>query len=229
MVLLDASGSMRSSQGYIIEGFNTLLQDQKAKPEQCDFTLAQFSSAGTFKYMIERTPIQDVPELTNDKYVIGGMTALNDSLGRVIDETGRKLAALPEEERPSGVMIVVLTDGEENDSREYSAKQIADMIKHQTETYNWNFIYIGANQDSKKVAQSRGITDSFNYSTSKDSIGATFSNISGAVASFRSSGGIGNKFKSSLINVTDEDLQKLGSINLKNTNKVEPNTTTQND
>jgi len=99
-------------------------------------------------------PIQDVEKITLDPY---GMTALIDAWCLTIDKTGQRLANMREEDRPSKVMFVVITDGEENDSEEFTHDQLKERIKTQEETYNWKFEYMGANQVSAQVAHNLGM------------------------------------------------------------------------
>lgn len=156
-VVLDRSGSMGGFTGDTIGGFNTFLKEQKAVPGEALFTLALFDHEYTLIH--DCVPIAQVPELTNTTYVPRGSTALLDALGRTITATGAKLAAMKEEDRPSKVLFVVITDGEENASREFIHAKIMEMIKHQTEVYKWQFIYLGANQDAIQAGNKMG----FNY------------------------------------------------------------------
>jgi hypothetical protein len=85
-------------------------------------------------------------------------TALIESACKMIDEVGARLAAKSEDERPEKVMFVIVTDGLENASApEYTKERLFEKIKHQSEVYNWLFLYLGANQDAIEVAQSYGI------------------------------------------------------------------------
>jgi len=77
-----------------------------------------------------------------------GSTALLDAQGRTIVELGQgSLRALPEQERPSKVIVVTLTDGLENASKQYNLDKIGEMIREQRDKYNWDFVFPGANQD----------------------------------------------------------------------------------
>jgi hypothetical protein len=153
-VVLDRSGSMNSNQSDTIGGFNTFLKSQQEVEGDALFTLAQFDNEYLVNY--SSVDIKNVAPLDNTTYVPRGWTALYDAIGRTINEVGANLAKLPESERPETVSFVVLTDGLENCSREFTQQQVFDMIKHQTERYNWNFIYLGANQDGMAVGGSLG-------------------------------------------------------------------------
>ena len=223
--VIDASSSMRGLQGFIIEGFNTLINKQKEAPGEATVSLAQFSSFGEYKDIYKFKQLGDVPELTTNDYRPSGWTALNDAIGKFITDTGTHLASLKEEERPSGVMIYIMSDGAENHSREFKPEEIKSMVQHQEEKYSWQFIYIGANQDSKKESAVYGISNSFNFSASGQSVGATYSNINEATMMFRSAGGKDlKKYKSSLKSVKDEDLNNLNNLKYEQISQVSSNT-----
>jgi len=153
--ILDRSGSMESIRQPTIEGFNTFLRDQQSAPGETRFSLTLFDT--TFECRHTSLPIAEVPPLHADTYIPDGGTALLDAIGETIDSLGQKLAALPDTERPGHVTFAILTDGEENSSRRYSWLQIADRIKHQTETYSWEFLFLGAGPDTIASAGRMGI------------------------------------------------------------------------
>jgi hypothetical protein len=93
-----------------------------------------------------------VPPLDSNTYVPRGMTALLDAVGRTIDDVGARLAATPEAERPAKVIVAILTDGQENASRDYTFAKVSAMIKHQQEKYSWEFLFLAANQDAIAAA-----------------------------------------------------------------------------
>jgi Mg-chelatase subunit ChlD len=137
-VLLDRSGSMGSVKDETISGFNYFLKEQKAAGDNASFTLVQFDSEST-DVVHEAKPLGTVPDLNEDTYQPRGSTPLLDALGQTINSTGRTLAAIPETNRPDKVVFVVITDGEENASHQFTKKQVKEMIDHQTEKYNWQF------------------------------------------------------------------------------------------
>ena len=146
--ILDRSGSMQSISETAVAGFNELLGQQQKEHAQ--------------------TPVRMSLVLFNTDYEVpfapDGSTALLDAIGRTIDETGARLAAMPEAERPGKVIIAILTDGEENSSQTFTWAQISDKIRHQTEVYKWEFLFLGANQDAIATAARMNI-DQHNSST----------------------------------------------------------------
>lgn len=119
------------------------------------------------------------------EYTPGGSTAMNDGIGTAIDRIGKWLSEMPEEERPSKNLIVIMTDGEENSSKEYSLSKVQEMIKHQTEKYNWTFVYMGMDITNKKTADDLGITSRSFVSKSSDSLYKNYHNISNSAACYR--------------------------------------------
>jgi hypothetical protein len=127
--------------------------------------------------------------LTERTFQPRGMTALYDAIGRTINSVGQRLAGLNEAERPDKVVFVILTDGMENASVEFSAAKIGEMIKHQRETYSWEFIFIGANQDAVLSAQAIGISANaaLTYAANAEGTEHAFGSVARNVAKYRMS------------------------------------------
>jgi hypothetical protein len=154
--LLDRSGSMQSILDDTIGGFNSFLNSQReGAPGRATFTLARFDD--TYEPVATMTNIAYVKDLNRATFVPRGSTALLDSIARIISETGAALRLMPEESRPAKVLLVILTDGKENASKEYKLEQVSEMIRHQREKYGWEFIFLGANQDAIATACKIGI------------------------------------------------------------------------
>lgn len=154
--VIDESGSMGSSRNDVIGGFNAFIDDQK-KEKEGDVNVSLYTFSSDVKTVFFNRNIAEVPNLTEESYHPGGSTSLNDAVGKAINETGSELAAMDEAERPSVVMMVIMTDGEENTSKEFKSSQIRDMIKHQTDKYNWKFIYLGTDITTTRMADDMGI------------------------------------------------------------------------
>jgi hypothetical protein len=154
-IVLDRSGSMEVIADDTVGGFNQFLEDQKKIPGKALLTLVQFDHE--YEFVHRALPIGSVPRLTRKTYVPRGSTALLDAIGRAINETGQRLSAQPEPERPGIVVLVILTDGLENASREFRRDAIFEMITRQRETYSWQFVFLGANQDAIQAGAQMGI------------------------------------------------------------------------
>lgn len=185
--ILDKSGSMDSLIKDVIGGFNSFIREQKKVPGEAHFSLVTFSEEPCVVF--NRLDIKEIPELTTETYKPYGGTALLDCIGTTIDNMGKTLAKTSEDSRPEHVIFAIMTDGEENRSRIYSKSQIAEKIKHQTEKYSWDFIYLGANQDSFTVSDSMGISKSLtgNYDFNERGINSAYLNISNNVTRCRMS------------------------------------------
>lgn len=183
--IIDRSGSMESIKNDSVGGFNAFLEEQKKVPGEATLTYVQFDTE--YEVVHENTPLQDVKSIDDTVYVPRGATALLDAIGRTIDSTGKRLADMPEENRPEKVIVAILTDGEENSSRQYDLSKIKDMIGHQKEKYSWEFIFLAANQDAFAEAQKIGIDikDTFNFSATGKGVRKAYSNMSDSVTFLR--------------------------------------------
>jgi len=161
-----------------IDGFNEFIKAQQEQMTgECYVKLVQFDHEYLPVYDL---PLNEVPLLNPDSYIPRGSTALYDAIGRTIASLGERLKKKPEAKRPEKVIVVIITDGFENSSREYKYKQIADMIKHQTEKYSWSFMYLGANQDAIASAEHLNIpgTMAMSYGLTGQSVRSTYASLS---------------------------------------------------
>lgn len=186
-IILDRSGSMAGLEKDVIGGINTLLTDQKETEGQCNVTLVQFDGNDPYEVLRDNQPIKEVSLLEVSEFVPRGSTPLYDAIGRGIGQTGKRLADLSEDKRPDKVIFVIVTDGGENSSCEFSQHTVADKVKLQTDIYNWEFVYIGANQDAIKTGQSVGIkaSNSMHYCSTKEGTTSMYQNLSRKLKSVR--------------------------------------------
>lgn len=152
--VIDASGSMSHLVGDTIGGFNGFIESQKAIEGKATLTTVLFDS--TWKILHDGIDINEVKPMTNADYVASGMTAMLDAIGEVINRVQDRHDELGSE-KPDKVLFVITTDGEENSSKKFNKSQIEKMIKHQTKGHGWEFIFLGANMDAVKEAESIGI------------------------------------------------------------------------
>jgi hypothetical protein len=151
-MVIDRSGSMSSIRTDAEGGINTFVDSQKSEPGQALLTLVQFDTE--YECVHKGLPISSAPPF---KLVPRGSTALLDAVGRAINETGARLSAMEEAQRPGLVVFVIVTDGAENSSKEFTRDKIRQMIEHQQSVYNWQFTFLAANQDAFAEAASMGI------------------------------------------------------------------------
>lgn len=187
-VVLDRSGSMEVVRAETIGGFNKFLEEQKKQPGDALLTLMQFDTE--FQLVHSGKKLSDVPALTHETFVPRGFTALLDAIGKTINETGRRLADMPEEQRPGKVIFVIVTDGEENSSHEFRQQQIHDMIESQRTKYSWEFVFLGANQDAIKTAATMGMParSSMTYASNTMGTAAAFVSVANLTSNYRAGG-----------------------------------------
>lgn len=161
--IIDRSGSMYGSESDVIGGFKKVIEEQKAnKDGTCSVSLYEFDD--TVKEVYRG---KDVNEIEDIDYSLGGCTALYDGIGTAIDTIGKWLNDMDESERPEKNLIVIMTDGGENASKEYSGSVVKEKIKHQEEKYNWSFIYMGSDLSDATDANVLGISTRY-YSGKAD-------------------------------------------------------------
>lgn len=204
--VLDRSGSMSSIKAASIEGFNTFLQDQKEEEGEAFISVHLFDDQ--FETLQERVAIKDAQELNEGNFVPRGMTALYDAVCKTINETNGAHALLAEDERPSKVLFIILTDGDENSSREYSSENLKQLVQEQTDK-GWAFVYLAANQDAVETAQSMNISASnaMNFSASDSSSKALYSSLSNKTKMYRSMSSV--QARSASLNLFDADEQDV--------------------
>ncbi len=138
-LVVDRSGSMQNLAQESTSGINALISEQIAETGNFTVTLTQFD-----------TQFDTVCRLStkNPEYKLEprGSTALLDAVGNEILATGEDLAKMAEDERPERVVFVIVTDGQENASSNYTLEQVRELIKQQTEVYNWDFQFLGVNE-----------------------------------------------------------------------------------
>ena len=133
-IVLDRSGSMASVRADTIGGFNEFLRKQReANIGECRVSLVQFDDQ--YETVYADRPVAVAADLTSETFVPRGSTALNDAIGKTIAATGARYAALPELMRPGKVLFVIVTDGGENASKEYTGAKVQEMIVQQRDKY----------------------------------------------------------------------------------------------
>ena len=182
---------MESVKADTIGGFNAFLKDQKLAPGAANMSLSQFDTI--FDVIYEGKPIAEAPELSPSTFVPRGGTALLDAIGRNINRTGARLSVMQEQDRPGKVLFIILTDGEENSSREFSREKVFAMITHQREAYKWEFLFLGANQDAIQAGANIGIgaLNAMSYASNPQGTADAFASTSQATRSLRAGGGAG--------------------------------------
>ena len=188
--ILDKSGSMSGLEKDTIGGFNSLLDQQRKVDGECVITTVLFDNR--YELLHDRIDIRAVQPITGKEYFVGGSTALLDAIGKTIHKIGTVQKNTTEDYRAEKVMFVIITDGEENASRNYSFAQIRQMIQHQKERYGWEFIFLGANIDAVETAGRFGIDAdrAVDYVPDGEGTELNFRMMSETVATFRECGAV---------------------------------------
>ena len=183
--ILDESGSMSTMGIEPVQAVNKFIDDQKVAmgDDGATFSLWKFNS--TVVKLIDDVHLKDVKEFSD--YQPKDMTALYDAIGRAIDTKKKKISF-------DNVVCIILTDGLENSSTEYSAANIRSMIKDMEENHNWKFVYLGANQDAFQVGGTIGVGRCAQYTCVPGEIIGVTREVSEAVSSYRAhSSNVGRK------------------------------------
>ncbi len=200
-LVVDRSGSMQVIQADAEGGVNAFIEKQAAEPGEALLTLVQFDTE--YDFVHKGVPIDQV-----SKYELHprGATALLDAVGRAINETGERLAKMQEQDRPGLVIFVIMTDGEENSSREFTKSQVKEMIEEQQSKYNWHFTFLGADQDAFAEAGGLGIAAAGAAQFSKRNVFGAFYGSSSKVARMRQQARDAEEIKNEF---TDEEREQM--------------------
>ncbi|WP_252183694.1 vWA domain-containing protein [Rossellomorea vietnamensis] len=182
--LLDRSGSMAGLESDTIGGFNGFVKRQEQLDGKTVITTVLFDD--DYEVLWQGKPAETV-ELTEKEYYVRGCTAMLDAIGKTIVEVGHRLFQTPEGERPGKVIFAITTDGHENASVEFSYEKINEMIRHQQEIYNWEFIFMGANIDVAQEADNIGIlaANAYEFEASEDGVEKMYSKMCEEVSQMR--------------------------------------------
>lgn len=153
--ILDRSGSMNGLEADTTYGFNSMLEKQRQVPGDCRITTVLFDHERVLLH--DRFDIEGVEPMTKEQYQVRGTTALLDAIGFSIQRIERVQTKAKKKHRAKNVLFVIITDGLENASREFTAKQVKRMIEKHKEVDGWEFVFLGANIDAVKTAKHYGI------------------------------------------------------------------------
>jgi len=196
--ILDRSGSMAGLEGDTIGGYNSLLEKQRKEVGEATVTTVLFDDQ--YEMIHDHAAIGKVKDITNKEYFARGMTGLLDAVGKTINHVGNRHKNALDSEVPGKTMVVIITDGYENASREYTLPQIKQMIERQKEMFGWEFLFLGANIDAVSTAAGFGITADRAVTYEADSVGTrmNFDAVSQVIGCARNCAPIAGNWKKNI-------------------------------
>lgn len=203
VLVVDRSGSMYSCKEDAQGGINALIKDQQKMEGEANFTLVQFDCE--YEFIHEGVNIGEVGEY---ELCPRGGTALLDAVGRAITETGERLRDMDEADRPGLVTFVIITDGEENSSHEFSLESVKKMIKEQTEKYSWQFSFLGAGLEAFQGGASMGVAAGATAMYKTANTGIAFAAASANVGRMRKMSSMGEEIKNEYLSSELKGMQK---------------------
>lgn len=225
-VVVDRSGSMTSIRTDVIGGLNTLIEEQAKEPGACRLTIWQFDSTAIETILVNE-PIDQARKLTNADFMPRGSTPLYDAIGTALADADAR------HQDGDYEVFVIVTDGHENASKEYTKQQIFDEITRRTSD-GWVFSYLGANHDAYGASQGIGISRASTQSFAADSAGASksFASVSRSLGSYRGATQKGAAAAAAMTTdffqgkkEAEEDLQARTDPKAAGTGKIDPKAT----
>lgn len=204
--ILDRSGSMRGLESDTIGGYDAMLEKQKKEPGEAIITTVLFDDR--YEVLHDRIDIRGIESMSDREYFVRGSTALLDAVGITINRIVNVQKHTAEDEHAEHILFVIITDGMENASREFSYKKVRSMIEHQKSKYGWEFIFLGANIDAISTAERFGIEKdrAANYNADSEGTLLNYEVVSETVSCLRSKRTISEKWKERI----EEDFKKRG-------------------
>jgi Mg-chelatase subunit ChlD len=181
--IVDRSGSMCSIAKDMQGAITSVLSDQKEKFKgDIDVTFVRFDTE--YEEVFSARSIQDISE-DDLKINPRGGTALLDAMGQTLNTFERRFSETDKKDRPDKVLFLIITDGDENSSNEYSKERVMGMIKTLERDHEWGFTFIGANQDAIRAGSSIGVSRSKSLNYDASALGVQ--DMSRSVSNFTSS------------------------------------------
>lgn len=196
--ILDQSGSMSGLEADTIGGFNGMLEKQKKQDGVVYVSTVLFDDVITVLH--DRVKLSEVKPMTEDDYLVGGCTALLDTIGGAIHHIGNIHKYARPEDVPQHTLFVITTDGMENASTKYNYSTVKKMIERQKKKYGWEFLFLGANIDAVETAGNLGIHADRAVTYRADGVGTrkNFNALCSAVSCMRSNATISADWKAEI-------------------------------
>jgi Mg-chelatase subunit ChlD len=185
LIILDASGSMDCIRRQALSGCNETLQSirsmqQKNADQRHYVSIVVFNSETPAKTLYDRMPVNNAKELTLSDYVPNACTPLYDAIGVSVN---RLAGSIDKGDKQTCVLVTIITDGQENCSREFNHAQLKSLIEERKQQ-GWTFAFIGANIDEVKEAERIGIHNTLRFEQDEEGTGSMFDTLDRARANF---------------------------------------------
>ena len=202
--ILDRSGSMQGLEKDTIGGFNGMIEKQKNVEGEALISTVLFDHESVVLH--DRINIREIRPMTGGDYTVRGCTALLDAIGGAIHHIGNVHKYARKEDVPEKTLFVIITDGMENASKNYTSEQVKQMIERQKAKYGWEFLFLGANIDAVETAKQFGIAKERAVSYRSDSVGTelNYKVVSEAMCAMRCSASIPDNWKEQI----EEDMKR---------------------
>lgn len=190
VMVIDRSTSMHGLIDSTIQGYNKFIQEQRETDGDAKVTLILFDNDSEMVY--EDMPIDEVPLLDRETYFVQGSTAMNDAVAFAITGAKNRISSLPENKKPTDVIFAIITDGMENVSKEFKGREgtikIKEMIENCKTENEWQFVFLAANIDVPKVAETyaMGGTSNLSYNATVSGSLKMYDSLSKATTRYRS-------------------------------------------
>jgi Mg-chelatase subunit ChlD len=189
-VVLDRSGSMAVIAGDVVGGFNTFLDEQRKQEGGGRVTLVQFDGQDPFEILIDGEDLNKVGDLDPGRYIPRGNTPLYDAVGRMIATVDAEILERADAGKPiEDQVVVIVTDGVENASREFSGKMISDLIEARRNRA-WAFVFLGADESTFEEGAAMGVSqaNTAQWAATGEGTAAMFAGVSKETSMYRSMG-----------------------------------------
>ncbi len=207
VLVLDKSGSMSGLEKDTIGGYNSMIEKEKKLGIDANVTTVLFSDE--YRVVHDRKSLADIEEMTASDYMPGGMTALLDAVGRTIQKMDM-VDGIHRKDAGNKVLFVIITDGEENYSKEYNYASVRKLIEDRQKESGWEFVFLGANIDAAAEADGLGISrdNAVNYKNTGSGVRANFNAVARMSEDMAKNGSIASGWKSEV--EEDEDAARTG-------------------
>ncbi|GAA2175694.1 hypothetical protein GCM10009846_26570 [Agrococcus versicolor] len=181
LLVIDRSGSMASIRDEMVQALEAAIAEQKEEPGLLTVDVVTFDNS------IEHAVVLGDPETVRIRLEPRGGTALYDAVGFAVQQFGAQLAGMPEHARPSSVQVIVVTDGMENSSQEWSAESVKAAVERQRTEFGWDFVFLGANQDAVLTGARLGFAGdaSMTYAPAPGAVGTLGASMSRYMSDLR--------------------------------------------